>query len=129
MSPVRTEKRQRLGRVVGFIVPKNWTIWFQRLVVGRERAYNCSKHQLNRCVHNRQKGYSQQLPSCRRRRSEEKVLCYSTESLRHTPLAPQYCTWYQRFLLWKKRDQRHTATRRWKAKENKKKKSTLQTPS
>lgn len=65
---------EALGRAGGFIVMKNWTIWFQRLMVGRQRAYNCSKYQLNRCVHNRQEGYSQQLPSCGRKRSEEKVL-------------------------------------------------------
>lgn len=41
---------EALGRAGGFIVMKNWTIWFQRLMVGRKRAYNCSKHQLNRCA-------------------------------------------------------------------------------
>lgn len=126
LSPASIEKHWRLCRFGGFIVMKNWTVWFWRLIVGRERAYNCSKHQLNRCVHNRQEGCSQQLPSCGREKSEEKALHCLTVSLWYTPLVTQYSSWYQKLLLWKKKST--TYCQRWKAKENKKKKSASQTP-
>lgn len=108
LSPASIEKHWRLCRVGGFIIMKNWTIWFWRLMVGKERPIIVLSISLTDVKAGR---LFSAVALMWEEKSEEKALHCLTVSLWCTPLVTQYSSWYHKLLLWKKKSTTYCQTK------------------